>query len=121
MAQLIMGKFRQEGVNIDHTPSTAMKAGEVVVLSAGLVGVVPNDIAANTLGAVNIEGVWDLPKATGAGKDILVGEKAFWNVAGGVITQIASGSVPCGFAVATAPTDQAFVSVRLANAGVQGT
>lgn len=121
MPQTIMAKFKQEGINIDHTPSSALTAGQVVELSAGLVGVAPSAIAANEVGALNIDGVWDLPKATGAGKDILVGEKVYWEDGAGVATQIASGATLCGVAIGTAATTDSFVSTKLIPAGVQGT
>lgn len=121
MAQTTMARYKQQGSNIDYTPSTAKTAGEVVVLSTGLVGVVPTDIAANQLGALNIDGVWDLPKGTGSGKDILVGEKVWWNPTLGVAIQLASGATLCGVATETAGESAPFVSTKLIPAGAQGT
>ena len=50
---------------LDYTPGSAVAAGEVVVLGS-LVAVAPRPIAANALGSVAIEGVWEMPVATGA-------------------------------------------------------
>ena len=50
---------------LDYTPSSAVAAGEVVVLGS-LVAVAPRPIAANAMGSVAIEGVWEMPCATGA-------------------------------------------------------
>lgn len=120
MAQTVMGKRVQPGSNIDYTPSGAVTAGTVVELSAGLVGVVEADIAAGVLGSINVDGVWDLPKATGAGKDILVGEKVHWEDGAGVATQVASGATYVGYAVKTAATTDTFVRTKLVGLGVAG-
>lgn len=50
---------------LDYTPGSAVAAGEVVVIGS-LVAVAPRPIAANALGALAIEGVWEMPVATGA-------------------------------------------------------
>lgn len=121
MPQSVMAKYKQEGENIDYTPSSAKTAGEVVV-QGGMVGVVPSDIPANALGSLSVGGIWELPKGTGAGKDILVGEKVYWNTTLFQAIQLASGSMPlAGVAIATAGTADAFVSVKLTPQGVQGT
>ena len=58
--------YVQKGDILDYTAGgTAVAAGEVVVLGV-LVGVAPRPIAANSLGAVAVEGVYALPCATGA-------------------------------------------------------
>ena len=60
-----MADYVQKGDILDHTPASAVAAGEVVVLGV-LVGVAPRPIAANALGSVAVEGVYALPVATGA-------------------------------------------------------
>ena len=60
-----MASYVQEGHVIDHTPASAVAAGDVVVVGA-LVGVAPRAIAANSVGALSVEGVFELPIATGA-------------------------------------------------------
>jgi len=58
--------YVQKGDILDYTAGgTAVAAGEVVVLGV-LVGVAPRPIAANSLGAVAVDGVYALPCATGA-------------------------------------------------------
>lgn len=121
MPQTVMGSKVQEGRQIDYTPGSAVTAGQVVV-QGGLVGVANSDIPANTPGSLSIEGVWKLPKGTGAGKDILVGEKVYWNTTLFQAIQLASGSMPlAGVAIATAGTADEFVSVKMTPNGVQGT
>jgi predicted RecA/RadA family phage recombinase len=60
-----MASYVQSGHVIDHTPASAVAAGDVVVVGA-LVGVAPRAIAANAVGALSVEGVFELPVATGA-------------------------------------------------------
>jgi predicted RecA/RadA family phage recombinase len=60
-----MASYVQVGHVIDHTPASAVAAGDVVVVGA-LVGVAPRAIAANSVGALSVEGVFELPIATGA-------------------------------------------------------
>jgi predicted RecA/RadA family phage recombinase len=60
-----MASYVQDGKLLDHTPGSAVAAGEVVVIGS-LVAVAPRAIAANTLGALAVEGVWSMPCASGA-------------------------------------------------------
>lgn len=72
-----MATFVQEGNAVDYTPSSAVAAGAVVV-QGDLVGVARTPIAANALGSLAVTGVFDFPKATGAGSGIAVGAKVYW-------------------------------------------
>jgi len=60
-----MASYVSQGDILDHTPSSAVAAGEVVVIGA-IIGVAPRPIAANTLGTLAVEGVFEMPVATGA-------------------------------------------------------
>ena len=60
-----MASYVQDGDLLDYTPGSAVAAGEVVVIGS-LVGVAPRAIAANALGALAVEGVYEIPCATGA-------------------------------------------------------
>lgn len=72
--------FVQDGNSLDYTPSADVSGGSVVV-QGDLIGVVKRDIAANTLGALAVTGVFDFPKATGTSTAIAAGVKAYWDVA----------------------------------------
>ncbi len=51
-------------------------------LSRGiLVGVARSPIAANTPGSLAVVGVFDFPKATGAGSGIAAGAEVYWDAA----------------------------------------
>jgi predicted RecA/RadA family phage recombinase len=60
-----MASYVQNGSLLDHTPAAAVAAGDVVVIGS-LVAVAPRAIAAGSVGALAVEGVFDLPVATGA-------------------------------------------------------
>ena len=60
-----MASYVADGDLLDYTPSSAVAAGEVVVLGA-MVAVAPRPIAANALGSVAVEGVFEMPCASGA-------------------------------------------------------
>jgi predicted RecA/RadA family phage recombinase len=60
-----MASYVSQGDILDHTPSSAVAAGEVVVIGA-IIGVAPRPIAANALGSLQVEGVFEMPVATGA-------------------------------------------------------
>ena len=96
-AELVHGTPRM----VDHTPSGAVAAGEVVI-----VGNWPHiahlDIAANTLGALAARGAVYRVKATGA--IIARGKKVYWDNTNNVITETASGNLHIG------STETAFAS-----------
>jgi predicted RecA/RadA family phage recombinase len=72
--------FVHEGRAIDYTPSADVAAGNVVV-QGDLVSVARSPIAANTPGSLAVSGVFDFPKAAGAGSGIAAGAKTYWDVA----------------------------------------
>ena len=102
-----MASYVQGDCLIDYTPGSAVAAGDVVVLN-DLVTVAPRPIAANALGAVAIEGVFSMPKATGA---IGQGAIVYWDATAGNVTTTASGNKRAGKAAAAAASGDASVMV----------
>lgn len=102
-----MASYVQGDCLLDYTPSSAVAAGDVVVLN-DLVTVAPRPIAANSLGAVAIEGVFSMPKATGA---IGQGAIVYWDATAGNVTTTASGNKRAGKAAAAAASGDASVMV----------
>ena len=107
MAQTYQARFIQEGTTIDHTPASAVAAGNVVVVGS-LVGVAKSPIAANVAGALTVAGVCDVVKVNGA---ITIGAALYWAAAGnpqggvagtGACTTSAGGNSFMGFAQAAA-------------------
>jgi predicted RecA/RadA family phage recombinase len=73
-------KFVHEGESIDYTPGADVLTGAVVV-QAELVGVAQGPIKANQLGSLAVSGVFDFPKALGAGSALPAGTNAYWDAA----------------------------------------
>lgn len=73
--------YIQDGKNIDYTPGSAVDAGDIVV-QGEWIGIAPVAIPANTLGALAVEGIWEIPKAnsTDAGYAISYGQSLYWDV-----------------------------------------
>ena len=107
-------QFIQEGRSIDYTPGSAVSAGAVVV-QGDLIGIAKVDIPANKLGALAVEGVYDVPKATGASTAISAGVNVYWDVAEQVAkTNSETGANKLlGKTVAAAGDSTATVRVRL--------
>ena len=70
--------FIQDGDAIDYTPGADVAAGQVVVLS-DLIGIAKTAISANVLGALAVEGVFDVAKEGGAAVTFGVGDLAYWD------------------------------------------
>jgi predicted RecA/RadA family phage recombinase len=104
--------FVSEGGAIDYTPTTAVAAGDVVV-QGELIGVAKTPIPANTPGALAVEGLFDLPKATGAGTAIAAGAEVFWDATNKLVTATAGTNKFLGKTVRAAADGDATVRVRL--------
>lgn len=106
--------FRHQGAAIDFTPGTDVAAGDVIVRGE-LVGVARLDIKAGRLGALAVEGVFDVPKATGAGSALAAGADVHWDAGAQQATaDAASGANKrLGRVVQDATDDDAIVRVRL--------
>ena len=70
-------------------------------------------IAANLLGSLAVEGVFDVPKASGAGTAIAAGASVYWNAAAKQATTTASGNKLMGKTVRAAVDADTTVRVRL--------
>jgi len=107
--------FVHQGDQIDYTPGSDVSAGDVVIQN-DLIGVAKRPIPANIPGALSVAGVFDFPKATGAGSAIDVGLDVFWNAAAEeATTDPGSGATnkKLGRSVANAGDDDTTVRVRL--------
>lgn len=78
---------------IDYTPGSAVTGGDVVV-QGNVVGIAAVDIAANALGSLTVEGIFKVPKITGA---ITAGAPVYWNTTADPVT----GTAGTGAAQAT--------------------
>jgi predicted RecA/RadA family phage recombinase len=104
--------FVQEGGAVDYTPGAAVAIGDVIV-QGELVGVARGPIAANALGSLAVDGVFDFSKATSGGSAITAGANVYWDDTNNVATTTASGNKLIGKCVKAAADADAKVRVRL--------
>ena len=106
--------FVHDGDAIDYTPSADVASGAVVV-QENLVGVAKLDITANTLGALQVCGVFDFPKEVAGGSAIAAGVTLYWDEAGQVVTtsDLGGANKLIGKSIAAAGDDDMAVRVRL--------
>jgi len=123
MAQTYQAVYRQSGGEIDHTPASAVTAGDVVVIGDNLVCVASVDIAASALGSVRTGGVYDMVIKN---ESITAGDALYWDADGdpyngtagtGALTATSSAGPFAGWAAEAAigGTDE-FVSIALRSA-----
>lgn len=93
-------------------PTTDLEAGSVVVLN-DLVGITTRSIPAGHLGALQLRGVFDMPKRVGNNQAIAKGKKVYWHLNQEAVHDAAGGSVFAGYAVRDAAGDDPTVRVRL--------
>lgn len=105
-------KYVQDDDAIDYTPSADVAAGQVVV-QGDLIGIAKRPIAANTLGALATEGIFDFPKATGGGSGVAVGTTLYWDATNNVATATSAGNKQLGKSTAAAADGDTTVRVRL--------
>jgi predicted RecA/RadA family phage recombinase len=117
MSQAYQAKRVSSGASIDYTPSSNVAAGQVVVLNS-LVGVPARPIAANQLGALDLEGVFEVVKVNGQIND---GAALYWDADGnpqggsagtGALTTTSAGNTFFGFANGAAAANDETVRVR---------
>lgn len=106
----------------DYTPGSAKTAGDMVVIGNRALPLYVN-LAANELGALALEGIFDVPKETGA---IALGSEVYWQADGTPVTGDASsgaattgdggGTAFVGYATVAAVSGDSYVRVRLAEA-----
>jgi predicted RecA/RadA family phage recombinase len=91
--------FRQEDGIIDHTPTSAVAAGDIVAVG-GIVGVATEAIAANALGQLRTTGVFRLTLASG--KTFSRGAAVYFNAASAATDNAADTAF--GYAIAANAT-----------------
>lgn len=105
--------FQADPGHIDYTPGSAVAVGDVVVRGS-LFCVADRPIAANTQGALAIEGVFTLPKSTSV--SVSQGDVVYWT--GSAITTAANsgGQSPTAYdraGFAAAAETQAATTVKV--------
>ena len=105
-----MATFVQQGAAVDYTPTVNTTAGTVVV-QGELVGITKHDIKAHTLGAISVEGVFDIAKDPTA--TISAGAKVYWDATNSQAVTTATGNKLLGKSVSDAAATTTTVRVRL--------
>ncbi|HNX25937.1 MAG TPA: DUF2190 family protein [Phycisphaerae bacterium] len=105
-------RFINEGNVIDYTPAADISAGSVVV-NGSLVGVVPRDMTAGQMGTLQMSGVFEVAKATGADTAISFGLNVYWDENMAIVVTDANGGIYMGKAVKAAADEDVTVLVRL--------
>jgi predicted RecA/RadA family phage recombinase len=103
-------KFVQVGDAIDYTPGSAVAAGDVIV-QGDLIGVTKLPIAANQLGALHVDGIFDFAKNTGV--SFTVGQILYWDDTANQATATSSGNKQIGKCVKAAGTSDTTVRIRM--------
>lgn len=119
VAQQFRARFISPGNSIDHTPGSAVAAGDVVLTGSNLIGIAQNPIAAGVPGALAVQGIFDVVKDSSA---FTAGDAVYWDADGspvggtalsGASTSTSSGNTFMGFALADAGAGVAVVRVLL--------
>lgn len=104
----MIATYVQRGESLDFIPTNDITAGDVVIRKM-LAGVAKLDIPAGTLGALAINGVYDIAKGDASFE---AGDKVYWDFVNKVATKTVPN--PCiGKAVAAASSTDATVRVLL--------
>ncbi len=86
MAQTPALLYQSDGNSINHTPGSAVTAGDVVLIGT-VPAIAPNDIAASTLGSVSVAGLYKVPKTSDT---FTAGDAVYWDADGTPVTGTAS-------------------------------
>lgn len=107
--------FRHTGQAIDYTPNGAnVDAGQISQVG-GFVGIANIDIPDGKLGAPQIEGVFDVIKASGGGVTFTAGDTVGWDDTNKTAVTAAdpNKTFDLGVAVAAAADNDAFVRTKI--------
>ena len=105
----MLARYVQKGDSIDYRPSSAVAAGDVVVI-ADLVGIARLDIEANVLGSLAVVGVFDIVKAAG---QIPSGSTVYWDAGAKQATLVSGSNQYLGKAIASATDGDDTVRILL--------
>lgn len=107
----MQAQFIHDGSALDYTPAEDVAAGTIVIIG-DLVGITKRDIKANTLGAMAVEGVFDVPKDPVEAVAFTAGQKVYVD-ADGEPRSLATGNKYLGKVIDAAVATDTSVRVRL--------
>lgn len=109
-----MKNFVQDGDVLTLTPTAAVASGVGYLFGAALFGVATNDVAANTAGEFQTDGVVTIGKTSALA--IAVGDRLFWDATNSVVNKTSAAQQQVGVATAAAANPSATVSMKLVSA-----
>jgi predicted RecA/RadA family phage recombinase len=109
-----MKNYVQRGEVLDLTPNIAVASGVGFLFGAALFGVAKGDVAANTEGPFQTEGVIDIAKTSALA--IAVGDRVFWDAANKCVNKTSAAQQQVGIAVAAAVNPSSTVRIKLISA-----
>lgn len=83
--------YGSEGQTIDYAHSSAVTAGDVLVVN-DLILVAVRDKGANENGTYYVKGRMRFPKTAGGSTALALGTIVYWNAGGGVVSTSSSGN-----------------------------
>lgn len=109
-----MKNYVQDGDILTLTPAAAVASGVGHLFGAALFGVATNDVAANTPGEFQTEGVVTIGKTSALA--IAVGDRVFWDATNKVVNKTTTGQQQVGIAVTAAANPSSTVTIKLVSA-----
>ena len=102
--------YVQRGESLDYVNAGEAKieAGEVVVIGTKI-GIAAGDIEVGAKGALHVEGVFEMPLASG--ETVGIGAAVYWN--GSAVTATAGSNTLAGYAAAAPPEGATKVLVKI--------
>lgn len=110
-------RFYQEGKALDYTPVADVAAGSIVALGNNHFGVAAIDIPAGTLGALAVNGVFEIAKE--AGVEIAVGALVYWTTGTSTAgtTPVSNAYIGRAVAASVATDETVMVILNAVNVG----
>ena len=103
--------YWQRGEAIDYVNAGAAKIdANTIILFGTKIGIAGTDIEVGETGSLIVEGVFEMPKASGA---ITAGAAVYWDATNAVITTTSTNNTLAGFATAAAASDDTTVYVKI--------
>ena len=108
----MLATYSHPGESMEYTPGTAVASGDVIVIG-DTIAIAVRPIPANELGAVQVVGVFKMPKAVLSTSAIAIGVKVYWDAGAEVVTTTASSHKVAGWTHAAAAATDPTIFVKL--------
>lgn len=113
-----MKNFTQPGDIIDFTPTIAVASGTGYLVGTALFGVAATDVAANSLGALQVTGVVEIAKTSALA--IVAGDRLFWDPVNKAVNKTVTAQMCVGVAIADAANPSSTVQMKLGSVPASG-